>query len=185
MDWTPDMLSRGRKMYEAGGLNLGLIASSLSVTIPELIGVAAKEGWNRRKVEKVSLTKDGARIARVRVAYEGTSQSVEQIAADNRMSPKTIRRLAKEGGWERKGRKRQGWKSLMQPNRRHHFNGYHGTNAVAQDARAKRYAPELLNAIKTLQRNDFAVYRIKGNEFMCGTKRITEEALMEKARRYS
>lgn len=117
-------------------------------------------------------------IEAVRQVFEMQPVSVERIANDFRMSPRTIRKLARTNGWKR-----------QQPPRRGGVKPGHRKPDLAatihRDAREAKYSPELLAAIKTLQRNDFAVYRIKGDLFMCGTKRVHSAAILDKARRYA
>lgn len=140
------------------------------------------------------------RIAALRKRYESSTDSLEALAIDFRSCKRTINRMALKYGWKRRAVQRAekiaagkkvrhgGWKPLVsaprKPTTKHHFNGWHGTNAVADDARVKRYGPELLRAIKVLQKNDFAVFK-RGDGFMVGTKVLTEEALMQKAARYA
>lgn len=144
---------------------------------------------------------------RARRMYESGNLSVAMIAASLRVDPVALIAKARAGGWSKpkpktkpvkpppvetpKGRAAQGRRSypkapakVLKPAGRHHFNGFHGSNAVVTDARNYVYSPDLLSAIKTLQRADFVVYRIKPDLFMCGTSRVTEAALREKAARY-
>lgn len=188
---TDGEIERIRKLYEGDNVTVATIATVMRCSQATITNLAKNRGWRRRskshkrQERAAQFASDASRIAYVRAAYESGHQSIEQIAFDAGMKPRRVRDLAAEHGWSRSPHARTGWKRMFaRPNNKHHFNGHHGSSAVANDARAGVYPPELLAAIKTLQKADFIVYRTKGDEFMVGTRRMDAAGLMEKAGRY-
>lgn len=197
---SPNKTAHAKAMYQVGKLSVAAIAVALQIEPISLVTLARKNGWKRKALFQDSRLKGTSlpsyRVEEIRGLYEDTNLTIDQVMIEAKCARQTIFNLARSYGWKKRNKVRKkksaagepirtgGWKNnLTAKAGKHHFNGFHGTNAVATDARSATYPPHLLSAIKLLQRNDFAVFR-QGENFMVGTRIMDEDGLLAKAQRY-
>jgi hypothetical protein len=105
----------------------------------------------------------------IRRSYENSGMYVRDLLVAHGISWQTLDGLIQQHGWKQRPRTAPV--------------SFNSQRQKVSRGDARDYDPKLMDAVTTLQKQNWVVYR-RGEDFMCGTKVLTPAALLEKAVRY-
>lgn len=175
-EWPAERIVAIRDAYENGRKSIEALVVEFKCSGQTLRGLAKKHGWVRKLLpnggKRLTLT-DPARVAAIRLAYEGSDLQVQEIAARFSIGTSSIARLVVELGW--RPRVRGG-------NFSRNNSAHHKPVPISDDARTRNDTADVLAAKKLLQRAGWVCWG-KGPLYMVGTRYLDRDGLLAKAAR--